>query len=187
MAEEDAAENEEQQEGEEQQAPAKGGKKKLLLIAGAVLLLLLLVGAPAAYFMLAGGEEAKGELDKNLVSMVQEFPEGYDDEDEWDEDEEPLGAIFPMEKFVVNLAGVQNYMRVQVQIEFTESDVPSRFYARQVLIRDAIINILTSRSAEEVTSPEGRTTLKDDIQRAVNQVMRREMVKAVYFTQYVVQ
>ncbi|MCB0337206.1 MAG: hypothetical protein KDD62_12900, partial [Bdellovibrionales bacterium] len=103
MAEEEL----ENKEGEENaQAKSAGGKKKLILIVVGLVLLLVLIGAPVAYFALSGEappkEESVSELpsgdDEKSVSM-----EGESDEDEWDEDEEALGAIFPLDTFVVNL------------------------------------------------------------------------------------
>ena len=38
--------------------------------------------------------------------------------DELDENEAALGAIFPLDTFVVNLSGGKNYLRCQVQVEF---------------------------------------------------------------------
>lgn len=174
----------------EQATPATSGtsKKKLLLIVGGVVLLLLLVGVPLAFFALNKGEKKDhSELDADAASSADHtVPEGIDDEDELDEGEEPIGAIFPLESLAVNLSG-GGYLRAQIQLEFVERDVPSRFYLRLVPIRDGLIGLLASRKSDEINSQTGRDNLKRDIKELVNEILRREEVKNVYFTQFVIQ
>lgn len=179
------------EEGEEG-AEATGNKRKLnviLLISCGILFLVLAVGVPAAYFMLADKEDAIERLEADILeaeeNMVQE--EGWEEEYEYDEDEEPLGAIFPLHTFVVNLAADDSYLRCQVQLEFKGQTVPKRFFVRQVPIRDALIKLLASRTPEELSSGDGRQELKESVKQVVNDMLKREEVKEVYFTQFVMQ
>ena len=180
-------------EGTEDEAPAeaapKAGKKKLLLIIGGVTFLLFAIGAPTAYFLLKSGE--KPEVDSADPNSAEHGPqpvaEGADEEeDELDENEESIGAIFPLETFVVNLAGGR-YVRLQVQLEFVEREIPKRFYTKLVPLRDALIATLSKRTQEELGTDKGRENLREDIKDLTNELMRREDVKRVYFTQFVVQ
>lgn len=168
-------------------APAKS--KKMLFIGGGVVLLLLAIGTPLIIMSMGSGEQKKDGTELNEVT--EEVPEGgtlegAQDQDELDEDESPLGAMFPMESFVVNLSGGR-YIRCQIQLEFAERDIPARFYTRLVPVRDAIIRLLASRSAEDLAEAEGYDTLKNDVRELVNTILKKEDVKNVYFTQFVVQ
>ncbi|MDC0358695.1 flagellar basal body-associated FliL family protein, partial [Oligoflexia bacterium] len=112
--------------------------------------------------------------------------EGYEDEVSLEEDEEPLGAIFPLETFVVNLTE-GGYLRCQVQLEFETRDIPKRFYVRQVPIRDAILGLFSARTKKDLSKEDGRRQIKKDIRELINEILRRQEVRHVYFTQFVVQ
>lgn len=182
-----AEENEENKEAE--QAPATSKKKsKTVLIASiaGVLVLLIAIAVPVVIFMTKGveNESLVGNLDHSSDITISE--EGYLDEDERDEGEDALGALFPLDTFVVNLAG-GGFIRIQVQLEFTTRDIPRRFYTRLVPLRDAIIGVLASKRKEDVSNGEGRESLKAEIRELANDLIRKENVKEVYFTQLVIQ
>lgn len=177
-------------EGAKEAAPAAAaGKKKLFMIIGGVVALILVVGTPVVFFTMKSSQEGSESLDSGAAQEEGEdigTLEGSTDEDELQEGEEALGAIYPLESFVVNLQGGR-YIRCQIQLEFVERDVPQRFYARLIPVRDSLIKLLAMRSADDATSEKGRDTLKNDIKETVNEILKREEVKNVYFTQFVVQ
>jgi flagellar basal body-associated protein FliL len=162
-------------------------KKKISipLIVGVVASLVLLVGASVVAFIFFFSDEK--QMDDNLALQSEEIVvEGYHDEDEWDEGEEALGAIFPLDTFIVNISE-SHYIRAQIQLEFFSRDISTRFYSRVVPIRNAIISLLMAQDKEELLTPRGQENLRIDIREKVNEVLRREEVKSVYFTQYVIQ
>ena len=59
-------------------------------------------------------------------------PEGADSEEPLEEGEEALGALYPLETFVVNLKGGRYITTFVAQLEFATRDVPKRFYGRIV-------------------------------------------------------
>lgn len=183
------AEEEKEVTNENAEASSKSGKKVLFIVLGLVALLLL-IGVPAAYFALSGEkppqEESISEIE-NMNNIPNYETEGENDEEEWDEDEDPLGAIFPMDTFIVNLPGAKRFFRCQVQFEFFSREIPRRFYVRIVPIRDEILKLLSVRTVNELTSTEGKEQLKLDLKKVVNELLRKEEVKHVYFTQFVIQ
>jgi flagellar protein FliL len=180
MAEE---EGKEQGPAEPANAAKGGSKKKLLLILG--LIVLLLLGGGGAFFMLTkkGGEIPEADSEVASEGVVTE---GHDDEEELGEGEEPLGPIFPLDTFVVNLNG-GGFIRMQVQIEFTERDIPKSFYSRMVQIRDEAITHLSTRTKEDLLTVKGKETLKTTFKELINKITKKEAVKQVYFSQFVVQ
>ena len=167
--------------------PPKKSRKKLLVIAAGVVFLVAAIGAPGVYFFLLRDQDAVEEL---AADSAKEGPhgklEGSHSEPEYEEGEQALGAIVPLDTFVVNLSGGK-YIRVQVQVEFETPDLPKRFYGRIVPIRDAIISLLTQQTAEELGDSKGKEKLRVSIRTKINDVMRREDVRKVYFTQFVIQ
>ena len=163
MAEEEEQAEEQVEEGTEEE----GSKKKLFIIIGAVLVVIIAAGAGAWLWMSSGEKDEEPGMkmakSQEALSKPQILPQGFEEEDEFAEDEEPLGAIYPMEAFIINLADGSRYLRVEIQLEFTEREVPRRFMGRLVPIRDLLIKLLTSRSAKELSSNDGKEELRDDL------------------------
>ena len=183
-----AEEQEEKKEGEAGAvAPAKGGKKMLFIILG-VVVLLVGAGVPTAMLLMKKPAQKTDELAADAAADQEEHGklEGFDDEEEFGEDEEALGAIVPFDTFVVNLSGGK-FIRMQLQVEFATLDVPRKFYSRIVPIRDGIIRILTERTSEDLESSKGKDSLKLQIRSMINEMLRREDVRRIYFTQFVIQ
>jgi flagellar FliL protein len=172
------------------QAPAGKRKKILFLIIG-LLVLLVAGGVPAAYFMFRKPAAKIDELASDIAEKEDEEEDqgkrvGSGESLDFEEGEEAIGAIVPFDTFLVNLNGGK-YVRVQVQVEFDSMDVPSRFYTRMVPIRDAIISLLTQQTAESLEDSKGKDKLKIAIRNLMNDVLRKEEVRKVYFTQFVIQ
>lgn len=188
------AEDKKKEKSEGEAAPAApvaagSNSKQAILIGAGVAVLILAIGIPVAFFALKPSEKkeenalsvnAAGKVDESLVA------EGAHDEDELLEGEEALGAFYPFETFVVNLAGGR-YVRLQVQLEFATRDVPKRFYPRLIPVRDGLINMLAGRTQDDLLNEKGRENLKRDIKDFINETLRSEDVRRVYFTQFVVQ
>jgi flagellar basal body-associated protein FliL len=184
MAEENEGKNGE--EAAEAAAAPVQSKKKMMILAGVgVVVLLIAIGVPVA-MMLTKKDTKSEDLAADAAREAGLVPEGSEDEDELDEGEAALGAIFPLDTFVVNLQGGR-FIRTQLQLEFEAREIPKRFYAKMVLIRDAIIGLLAKRTAEDVLSDKGRSSLKSEVRESVNEILKKEDIKAVYFTQFVVQ
>jgi flagellar FliL protein len=170
-------------------APKKKSKKVLFIVSGLVLLIIA-IGVPLVMFM---GKDKKVESKSAEAVEVDTSKETEDAhklskeaEVELEEGEELLGAIAPLDAFVVNLKGGR-FIRLQVQLEFVERDVPNRLAQRAAIIRDAIITLLTTKSADEVLERDGKERLRKDLRALVNEALHKELVKQVYFTQFVVQ
>lgn len=174
------------------EAPAKAGNKKLFIIIGAVVALVLLIGVPVIFFVVNSKkvDPAASSLEPGAAHGSEDTATlegtGGDAVDETDEGTEAIGALFPMETLVVNLQGGR-FLRCQIQLEFVERDIPIKFYSRLVPIKDGIISALTKRNADDVLAEKGKEGLKKDLKDLVNESLRKEEVKNVYFTQFVVQ
>jgi flagellar basal body-associated protein FliL len=186
-----AEESEKPKEIEHASGGATSNRKKVVLAAG-VALAILGIGAPVGYFLIGPSEAPQESADvvENItepeVEAQADAPQTEDDALTLLEGEEALGAIVPLDTFLVNLSGGK-YLRLQLQAEMETPDVPRRLYGRIVPIRDSIITMLTQKTATELENAEGKDTLKKNIKDLMNEQLRRQDVKRIYFTQFVIQ
>ncbi|NTU41465.1 MAG: flagellar basal body protein FliL [Nitrospirales bacterium] len=148
------------------QKEKKGGSKKLLIIILAAVLVLGGAGGFAAYKLFfskakAGEAEHKKEAQKSV-----------------------LVALDP---FVVNLTDQGRYLKVTMQLEIMDAAQQAMFQEKMPNIRDTVITLLSSKSAESVAGPEGKLQLKDELILRVNQAVGKDVLKNLYFTDFVMQ
>src|SRR2546427_4410184 len=103
--------------------------------------------------------------------------------------EPAVGALLPLDPFIANLADEdgKRYLKATLQVEFFASRVPDEFTARVPQMRDLVLTLLTSKLFAEVRTPEGKAVLRDEIINRMNRTVGRDLVKAVYFTEFIVQ
>jgi len=104
--------------------------------------------------------------------------------------EEPaVGALRPLDSFIANLADEdgRRYLKATLQVEFFGARVPDDFNARVPQMRDLLLTLLTSKLFAEIRTPEGKALLRDEIINRMNRALNKDLVKAVYFTEFIVQ
>jgi len=150
----------------------KGGRGKLLLLVGGVVL--LVGGGVGAWFgLLRGhrGAEAKSEAPAEGTKLPEH------------------GALVALDPFIVNLGDEDRarYLKTTLQLEFYDAKVPEVFPTLVPQIRDLLITLFSSRTFAEVRTPEGKLELREDAINRINRALNKDLVKAVYFTEFVVQ
>jgi flagellar FliL protein len=106
-------------------------------------------------------------------------------------EEEPpaVGALLALDPFIANLADEEGrrYLKATLQVEFADAHVPPEFTARLPQVRDLLLTLFNSKTFAEVRTPQGKAVLRDEIINRINRAMRRDVAKAVYFTEFIVQ
>ena len=92
----------------------------------------------------------------------------------------------------MNLADreISRYLRVTIRLQMTSRSAAEKIAAADVLtsqMRDAILGILSSRNSEQIVTPDGKDQLKAEIAEKLNGFLPGKPVKAVFFTDFVVQ
>lgn len=100
-----------------------------------------------------------------------------------------IGALFPLKTFIVNLADPKGkrYLRVTMQIELKEGEPVEIFEQRLVQVRDIILMVLPTKRFQEIRSVDGKTLLRQEIMTRLNDLLKKEVVTNIYFTEFVVQ
>ncbi len=102
-------------------------------------------------------------------------------------------GVVTLSPFVVNLAGRGNtgYLRVMMQLAVDREDIAYLVEQEPVLdaqLRSEIIDLLSQQTADALTTPDGKSRLKDDIVRRCRRILgERARVLDVLFTEFLVQ
>jgi len=172
------AEEKENKEVEEAEEKKSGGGSKLLLIVIIILLLLLLViGGVVAYFLLSNN------------NTDQQQPQQKIEKKHKVSDLASIGPIYPLDPFTVNLlsANADRYLKCKIDLELDSPDLQKEIDKKLPAIRDMIIQILSSKTVEEIQTAKGKEKLKEEIKRKINSILTTGQIRNVYFTQFVIQ
>jgi len=99
------------------------------------------------------------------------------------------GTLEPMDPFIANLADEDGhrYLKATLQVEFYDAVAPPEFHRRLPQARDMLLTLLSSKSFADVRSPQGKAVLREEIVNRLNTVLNEDAVKAIYFTEFIVQ
>jgi flagellar FliL protein len=173
------AEKKENQEVEEQKE--KGGGNKLLLIVIIVLLLLLLIiEGLVAYFLLSNTSDETQPSKQQQEKVIKKKKIS---------DMAEVGPIYPLDQFIVNLISnnANRYLKCKISFELDSPEFQQEIDKKLPAVRDIIINILSSKSVEEIQTAKGKQKLKEEIKRKVNEILTTGEIRHVYFTEFVIQ
>jgi flagellar protein FliL len=160
-------------------AEASGGKKSMGMIIGIIVGLLVLGGGGYYAYMTFFQEK-----------MVEEVPvEGEEGAEEEVEEDVNLGVMFPLDPFIVNLAGSEGkrFLKVTISLELSTPEVHAELKENIQKVTDSILVLLSSKSFEDVYSVQGKFKLKDEVTTRVNRFLVVGHVKDAYFTEFIIQ
>lgn len=173
-------------------APAEAGKKKgkgKLLVILVALLVLALGGGAAAYFLVARGGAAQAATDAGQGGGAGEH--GHDPAHE--------PAVIALPTFTVNLADPDEPRYLRTTLSLVVNDVekaaslseggdhkPAGEPVRIAMARSAILELLTTQTAETLMTAAGKTALKKEIAERASKAFRFK-VNDVLLSEFVVQ
>ena len=173
-----AEEKENQEEkSEESNNSSSGGNKLLLIIIVVLLLLLLVIGGLVAYFLLSN-------TDNNSLQEQQKVEKKHKVKEMAE-----IGPIYPLDPFIVNLisTNADRYLKCKIDLELDSPELQQEVDKKIAPIRDAIIQILSSKTVEEIQTAKGKEKLKEEIKRKLNSMLTTGEIRNVYFTEFVIQ
>lgn len=157
-------------------AAAPKGKKKLLIIIIAAVLVLALVGGGAAFFLLGKKPDAAQQ-------------EGHGEEAAEEEDHPPVYE--KLETFTVNLADGESYLQLEMSLLVADAKAQEKIKLHMPEVRDGLLRLLSSKSAEELATPEGKDKLSSEVRSHVNEILGVKTpakgVRKVLFNAFIIQ
>ena len=111
------------------------------------------------------------------------------------QEEKPKPPVFvTLETFTVNLQAEgsgEHYLQVGIDLKVTDSAVVDMVKLHMPEIRNAVLLLLSSKSAEQIASLEGKQKLSTEIQEQVSKPLNAKApgkgVTGVFFTSFVIQ
>jgi len=174
----------------------KKGKGKLLVILVATLVLAL-GGGGAAWFFMARADAANAARQKTAGDHGAGHATGEAVDEDAGDGHEP--AVVALPTFTVNLADkdAPRYLRTTVSLVVNDTEKaaslsgsaehkPGAEPVRIAMARSAILELLTTKTAEELMSAEGKTALKKEIAVRASKAFRFT-VNDVLLAEFVVQ
>ena len=101
----------------------------------------------------------------------------------------PLGPIYALDTFIVNLAdkGGKRYLRVAIDLELGNPEMKDEIIKRLPQVRDSILMILPSKRFDDISSADGKIALRNEILETLNGFLTRGQISKIYFKEFVVQ
>jgi len=98
-------------------------------------------------------------------------------------------AVYTFEPFIVNLMDSANirYVKLNMEVELSSSDVIAEIEEKKPALRDMVISLLSNRTYSELLGVRGKTQLREELLRRMNQILASGTVTRIYFTEFVVQ
>ncbi len=155
-------------------AAPKKGKGKLLIIISAVVAVVLIGGGVAAWLLLSKPNAEEGAK-----------------QEEHAEEEHAAPIYERLETFTVNLAQDGGMLQTDIQLQLEDAKVQEKIKVRLPEVRDAMIRLLSSKTAEELSTQEGKDKLTEEILKQINEVLgikgKEKGVKKVLFAAFIIQ
>jgi flagellar protein FliL len=187
----DVAEEAKKEKEKEEAAPSAAKKmpsgdppKPILLIIVVVLNMLVMVSVAMILWTAHKAEQAKPKLQDVVEGVKQEEAQKAEAE----EHQEFIGKLVPMETFLVNLAGTRGnkVVKINMELEVDNVKVEEEIEKRKPQIRDIIIILLSSKTYDQMTSKEGKESLRDEVRDTVSSFLVKGKIQKVYFTDFIV-
>ena len=103
--------------------------------------------------------------------------------------EHPLGTIYSLETFIVNLAdkGGNRYLRISMDLELGTPELEDEILKRLPQVRDGVLMILPSKRFADISSMEGKVALRGEILATLNGFLGQGEIVNIYFKEFVIQ
>jgi flagellar FliL protein len=158
-------------------ASGSGGKPTLFIIL-AIINMLVVVGVGVMLFL--GQKKKAAETDiKDVIEGEKVTLEAEHKSKDF------IGKLVPLEQFLVNLSGAhgRKLLKINMELEVSNADVQEEIEKIKPKIRDYIIIILSSKSFAEVSSKDGKDTLREEIKNQINLFLTKGQINKVFFTE----
>ena len=99
------------------------------------------------------------------------------------------GILIDMENITINLADEDEsrFLRIKMKLEVKDEEAKGKVDAFNAQIKDLIITTLSSKTFDDVRTPQGKYNLKEELIYRINSFIGGEPVKNMFFSDFVAQ
>ncbi len=153
-------------------------KKKIIILGSAVLLVLLLAGGAGLFFYMKMGSKPDKPTAPGSEVPIPDLNQNS-----------TIGPMVNIEEFIVNIISAENnhYVKASLTLELTTSVAKDEVAKRMPQVRDSILLLVGNKTYEELQDLQGKKQLKAELTSKLNAILQSGNVKAIYFTDFVVQ
>ena len=173
---------------EEQEVPKKKNSEKGLFIVVILLLLTLIIVGVFAVWLIVFKKTSADNAPQTYTDFLDHG--GVTAQPSAHGPKEEPGPIVAYPPFLLNLAdpGGSRYLKISLSLELSkEKNFPAEVGTKEPRIKDIIINILASKTYEEISTQQGKIALKQEMMRRLNTVMSGGRITDIYITEFIVQ
>jgi flagellar FliL protein len=156
-------------------------KNVLIIIIAAFVLIMGMMGG--GFFLMWK------QMSAAVAQVNQNGAEEADAEAGEEAQEVTIGPMYKMDTMIVNLAdrGGKRYLRVTMQFELSTPEVVEEIEMRLPQIRDSILMILPAKQYADISTTQGKVTLREELMAQLNGYLKKGVINTIYFTEFVVQ
>ncbi len=175
-----------EKDGKEEKAPnksASGGLKKFLM-PGLVGFGAIALGVTLAIFVV------RPMMSKSPDGAAPEKPSDHKTEESGgNEHGTTAGSVYTIKDIVVNPAntGGTRFLSVSFAFEVKSDSLMAQLTAKELMVRDALITILSAKSVAQLTDPKEKEIVRYQIRKRISDLLKTDQLAAVYYTDFVLQ
>jgi flagellar FliL protein len=100
-----------------------------------------------------------------------------------------LGPMLPIEEVLVNVAGTKGrrFFKTSLQLEMEGDGIEKTAPERMPVLRGKVIDLLSSKNMDQLTSPGARDSLKTELLDTLNAEVSGGEFRNLFFTEFLVQ
>ncbi|MBU2503289.1 MAG: flagellar basal body-associated FliL family protein [bacterium] len=101
-----------------------------------------------------------------------------------------MGVLMGLEEIIVTLQSdsrVPRYLRININLELKDQMAVTIATQRLPQLRDIVIMTLSNKTVEDLNTPEGKKSLRDEIFRKLDERMPAGVLMNIYFSDLVIQ
>lgn len=104
-------------------------------------------------------------------------------------DDKEVKKIIELQPFVVNLADKEEsrYLRMSVSLGIGETKEEKPDPILMTRVRNAMLAVLTTKTADEILTQEGKSILRKELLKAARAAIDEPHIEAIYITDFIVQ
>ncbi len=162
------------EENQEQEKKQGSNTMKMILMIG---LPIMVVQAGLAWFLISSFAQPTKAVGEEKQETETEGDPGKP------------GILFEFKDVIINPAGTagSRFLNATIVLEFTKSELQAEISEKSVQVRDALVNILVSKTILELDGAQGRANIKQEIKEICNSILKKGKIRAVYLPSFIFQ